>query len=278
MILKKTIDINRNEILGIVAGQGKFPLMIAREAKKQGIQVFVIGIEGYSPREIVDTADEIQWYELGQVSHMLNALKENNIKQVALAGRVPHDALLHYKRFDKFSLGLLSLLGDKKANSILKMVSAVLSKNGIRVVDCSTLLGQYTPGKGLLTPNRRLLPDEEQEIKFGLPLAKKIADMDIGLTIVVKNQIVVAVEAMDGTDKTIERGAELAGEGVIVIKVARPKQDPRWDLPVIGLKTIRVMSEVKAAAIAITANKTLFFDQDEAIPLAERSNIAITAI
>ncbi|MCD6386251.1 UDP-2,3-diacylglucosamine diphosphatase LpxI [Candidatus Sumerlaeota bacterium] len=266
------------EHLGIIAGQGKFPVMLAREAAQQGVEVFVIAIKDYTSPVISDYASEVHWFELGEIAGMLDTLKKSGIREVALAGRVPHDALLHYSKFDKFSRALLSVLVDKKANSILKMVSSVLAKNGITVIDSLRYLNRYIPKKGLLTQGRPLTDEEKKEINFGLPIARKIAELDIGLTIVVKNQIVVAVEAIEGTDETIKRGAELGGAGVVVIKVARPHQDPRWDLPVVGLRTIQVMQSVNAGCLAISANKTLFFDQEKAITLAEKSNIAIIAV
>ncbi len=264
--------------LGIIAGQGQFPIMLAREAARQGQKIVVIAIKGYTSDDMGNHANEIYWFELGEIARMLNKLKESNIKDVALAGRIPHDVLIHYAGFDKLGKGFLAHLIDKKANSVLKMASMVLAKNGISVVDSAKYMKQFIPSKGLLTPARPLTESEEKEIKFGLPIARRVADLDIGLTIVVKNQIVVAVEAMEGTDLTIQRGAELAGDGIVVIKVARPKQDPRWDLPVVGLNTIKIMHKVNAAALAISADKTLFFDLDEAVKFAQESNIAVSAL
>lgn len=264
--------------LGIIAGQGQFPLVLAREAGRLGVEIIAVAINGLTAKNIGEYAQQVHWFELGEISRVLQFLKDNQIREVALAGRVPHSMLLHYPGFDKFSTRILSLLTDKKANSVLSMVSTVLERNGITVVDTSRYLKSYIPQKGLLTPNRPLTAEEEKEVKFGLPLAQQIAALDIGLTIVVKNQIVVAVESIEGTDQTIRRAAEYGGKNVVVIKVARPKQDPRWDLPVIGLNTIKTMAEVKAAALAISANKTLFFDRQEAVSLAEQANIAIVAI
>ncbi len=272
------MGLQNKQQLAIVAGQGKFPVMLAREAQRQGVEIFVIALKGYTPGEIEEFSDDIAWFELGEISEMLKATRESGIRNVALAGRVPHDAIIHYKGFDSFSRGLLSLLGDKKANSILKMITSVLAKNGMKVVDSSKYLKKYIPGKGLITPRRPLSPEEQKEIKFGTPLAKNIASMDIGMTIVVKNKIVVAVEGIEGTDKTIQRGADLAGEGIVVIKMARPNQDPRWDLPVVGMRTIKMLRDVKGSALAITANKTLFFDLPGAVRLAEESNIGIIAL
>lgn len=268
----------KKEPLGIIAGQGQFPLVLAREAGSRDVEIFAIAINGLTSKKIADFASEVYWFELGEIARILHLLKERGIRQVALAGRVPHSMLLHYPAFDRFSTRVLSLLKDKKANSVLNMISTVLAKNGITIIDSLRYLKKYVPQKGLLTRRRALTPAEEKEIKFGLPLAQQIAALDIGLTIVVKNQIVVAVESIEGTDMTIRRGAEFGGAGVVVIKMARPKQDPRWDLPVVGLETVRVMSEVKASALAISANKTLFFDREEAIHLAEKSNIAILAL
>lgn len=270
---------NQNkEYLGIIAGQGKYPVMLAREATQEGVDVFVIAIRDYTSPQISEYASEVHWFELGNVSGMLDTLKKSGVRKVALAGRVPHDTLLHYSKFDKFSRAILSVVMDKKANSILKVVSNVLAKNGITVVDSLRYLNKYIPRKGLLTKGRPLTETEEKEIKFGLPIARKVAELDIGLSIVVKNQIVVAVEGIEGTDETIKRGGQLGGAGVVVIKVARPRQDPRWDLPVVGLRTIQVMKSVKASCLAISANKTLFFDQEKAISLAEESNIAIVSV
>jgi len=170
---------------------------------------------------------------------------------------------------------VLGRLGNKKADSLLRAATEEIESEGIEVMDSTLFLKSCMPPPGLMTPRVPLTPELQKEIDFAYPIAKQIAGLDIGQTIAVKNQIVVGVEAIEGTDELIERAGALAGPGVVFVKVSKPRQDMRFDVPVIGRKTIEQLTKVKAAALAVTAGKTIFLDREESVAMATANGIAL---
>lgn len=264
--------------LGLIAGEGQFPFLIARAARSQKIPVVAFAIKGVTPAALEQYAENTFWLDLGQFDTLVGLFHENKLSHAVMAGRVPHTALLQNIQFDERSQRILMALQDKKANSILGVITAELEREQIHVLDSSLFLKPCMPAAGLLTPERQLTSDEEKDIQFGLPIARAIARLDIGQTIIVKNQIVLAVEGAEGTNKAIQRGGELGGPGTVVIKVSKPQQDLRFDIPTIGLRTIEHMEKAGASVLAISAGETLFFDREDALALARRANIAVVAI
>lgn len=263
--------------LGLIAGQGEFPLLIAQAARSHGIRVTVFAINGFASAELAKCADTLLWVELGQIQKTIDLMHEHQVRAIAMAGRVPHTSVLQYRHFDLRALKMLARAINKKADSLLLTVTDELEREGIQVVDSSLFLKQLMPAPGLLTPARPLNEREAQDIEFGYPIAKVVAGQDIGQTIVVKEKMVVAVEGAEGTDECIRRAAELAGSGCVVIKVSKPRQDLRFDIPVIGRTTLAVLRETEASALAISAHESLIFDRDEVLRSAEQHHIAIVA-
>lgn len=263
--------------LGIVAGEGDFPLLIAQAARSMGIEVVVFAIRGLGSEKLQALAERHFELKLTELSRLVQLGRDNDVSDLVLAGRVPHQVLLKQISFDRRVLSLLKGLTDKKANSLLETVVHELEKENFRVLDSTLFLRQCMPEPGLLTGKCAVTEGIEREIAFALPLAREIARLDIGQTIAVKNQIVVAVEALEGTDKLILRAGELAGEGVVFVKVSRPDQDMRYDVPVAGIKTIENLVQVQAAAFCLEARKSLLFDREESVALAERHGICLLA-
>jgi len=263
--------------IGIVAGEGNFPVLVAEGARMRGIGVVVFSIRGLGSEKLASLADRVYDLKLAQLSRLVDLARENDVNHLVLAGRVPHSILLKQISFDRRILGVLLQLKDRKAKSLLGAVIAELEKEGFHVLDSTLFLRHCVPGPGLLTPRRP--PDEEtgRDIAFGFPLAREIARLDIGQTLAVRKQIIVAVEALEGTDKLIRRAGELAGPGVVFVKVSRPNQDMRYDVPVVGLQTIENLVAVKAAALCLEAGRSLFFDREQAIARAEKHKISILA-
>ena len=264
--------------LGIIAGEGNFPIIFSREAKRENIPVVALAINGLTSSQLSNYVDKIYWLNLSEIGKLIKLFKEEGIKFAVMVGKVPQSIILHYDQFDEMSREILKRLDNKQANSILMRVIEEFAKENITFIDTSLFIKHMFASKGLITPNRPLTESEEKDIQFGYELAKVIAGVDIGQTIVVKNQIVVAVEAIEGTDMTILRGGKLGGDGTVVIKVSKPKQDKRFDLPIVGLDTIKTMRSAKASCIAISAGETLLFDKEECVNLAEESNICILGI
>lgn len=262
--------------IGIIAGEGKFPLMVLREAKKEGYQVAVAGLKNIAFPELEKEADFFIWVGIGEVGKLVNFLNNNNVKKAIFAGRVKHFSI--YENFfpDPEARLLLTYLEDKKPTSIFRIISEFLSSKGVELVDSTIFLSKLLPCEGILTRNK---PSKNalEDIEFGWKIAKNIAGMDIGQTIVVKDKAVIAVEAMEGTDETLKRAMSIGGDGIVVIKVSRPQQDMRFDVPVVGLSTVRILSEVKNPVLCIEAYKTLFFDMEESIKFANERGMAIVA-
>lgn len=264
------------ERIGIIAGEGSFPLIVLKEAKRSGCSVAVAGLKDISSPELEKEADYFVWLSIGEVGKLAEFLIENRVKKALLAGRVKHSSIYKELSPDPVTEVLLRQLQDKKPVSIFKKLADFLSSKGIEFIDSTIFLTNLLPKEGVLTkvkPSQKALED----IEFGWSIAKKIAKMDIGQTIVVKDKAVIAVEAMEGTDETIKRGAILGGDGIVVIKVSRPEQDMRFDVPVVGLSTLKILSIVQNPVLCIEAEKTIFFDLEESVRFADKMEIPIIA-
>jgi len=262
--------------IGIIAGEGKFPFLVLREAKRSGFHVAVAGIKGISSPELEQEADSFLWINIGDVGKLVEFFIQNKIKKALLAGRVKHSSIYKELSPDPITEVLLKQLQDKKPTSIFRKLAEFLSSKGIEFIDSTIFLSNFLPKEGVLTkvnPSQRAFED----IEFGWEIAKNIAKMDIGQTIVVKDKAVIAVEAMEGTDETLKRGIALGGDGVVAIKVSRPEQDMRFDVPVVGLSTLNILSTVKNPVLCIEAEKTIFFDIEESIKFANERGISIIA-
>ena len=264
--------------LGLIAGEGNFPIILSREAKKENVPVIAYAINGLTSAQLSNYVDKIHWLNLSQISSIISLFKQEGIKFAVMVGKVPQSVILDYNKFVPVSREILKRLNNKQADSILMKVVEEFAKENITFIDTSLFIKHMLVPKGLITPNRPPTKEEEKDIQFGYDLAKVVAGVDIGQTIIVKSQIVVAVEAIEGTDMTIIRGGKLGGPGTVVIKVSKPGQDKRFDLPIIGLETIKAMRSAKASCIALSSGETLLFDKEECIKLAEEENICILGI
>jgi len=264
--------------LGVIAGEGNFPIIFSREAKKANVPVIAYAINGLTSSQLANYVDKIYWLNISQISSLIKLFKEEGIKYAVMVGKVPQSIILQYDQFDEISRQILQNLDNKQANSILMRVVEEFAKENITFIDTSLFIKHMLAPTGLITSNRPPSVSEERDIQFGYDLAKVVAGVDIGQTIIVKSQIVVAVEAIEGTDMTILRGGKLGGPGTVVIKVSKPKQDKRFDLPIVGLDTIKTMRSAKASCIAMSAGETLLFDKDECVQLAEESDICIMGL
>ncbi|MCB4790746.1 MAG: UDP-2,3-diacylglucosamine diphosphatase LpxI [Elusimicrobia bacterium] len=263
--------------VGLIAGNGRFPFLAAEEIKKEGNEVFAIALKEETDPSLEKTVDKIVWLPLGKLQAMIDFFKKENIAEALMAGQVKHAKLFDALKLDLRAVKLLSGLKDKKADTILGAVSYEFEKEGVKLLPSHQFLKHMLPKKGLITgkkPNK----EDQRDIEFGHNIAKHIAGLDIGQSVVVKDRCVLAVESIEGTDECIRRGASLGKEDVVVVKVAKPNQDFRFDIPVIGPKTIEVMSEVKAKIIAIDSEMTLLIEKEKLMKLANENNITIVAL
>jgi len=262
--------------IGIIAGSGVFPFLVLEEARKRGYNCVVAGIKEEAVKNLKDKADIFDWIEGGNISKLVYFFKKHQVKEVLLTGKVDHRRIFQKEKIDKSFSSLLARLKEKSPTAIIKTLIDFMNKEGIQVADPTSFLTSYFCQEGIKT-EAKPSPEVLEEIYFGLSIARKIADLDIGQTVIVKDRVVVALEGIEGTDETIKRGGKLAGEGIVVVKVSRTWQDMRIDLPAVGLSTIKALVEIKGKALCIEAQKVLFFQKKEAFLLANNSKILIMA-
>ncbi len=262
---------------GLIAGNGDFPFLVLEGARSRGIEMAVIAIREEASENLGRVAKKIHWVSLGELSRTIELLHTEGVKHAVMAGQVKHNKIFSAIRPDWRLAKLLFSLPSKNTDSLIGAVARVLQDEGIELVDSTKFLGNLLPEAGVLT---RRAPDasEMADIAYGHSVARQIAAMDLGQMVVVSDQACVAIEAMEGTDETIERAARITGgQKLVVVKVAKPRQDMRFDVPVIGLKTVEVMRAAKVSALAIDARKTLLFDREALILAADEAGIAIQA-
>jgi len=263
---------------GLIAGNGRFPFLVLEGARSQGIEMVVIAIKEEAAPELEAQAKRVHWVSLGELSKTIDLLHKEGVAQAVMAGQVKHTKIFSAIRPDWRLAKLLFSLPRKNTDTLIGAVAKVLEDEGIRLVDSTLFLKPLVPEAGVLT---RRAPSESEaaDIEYGLGVARQIAAMDVGQTVVISDKACVAVEAMEGTDETIARAGRLvAGKQLVVVKVSKPKQDMRFDVPVVGLPTIQQMRDSGATALAVDAGRTLFFDREKLIELANQVGIAIQAL
>lgn len=263
--------------LGLVAGGGQFPLLCARAARRQGRSIVAVAHKGETDPLLSEEVDQIEWVYLGQLGRLIETLKKAGASEAIFAGSITKTRIFKDVRPDLRAINLWRRLGNRLDDGILRSIAAELEQEGIQVLPSTILLKRLLVPSGVLT---RCKPSEGQweDIRFGWELAREIGRLDIGQCLVVKDRAVLAIEAIEGTDQTIRRGGQLGGPGAVVIKVCKPGQDTRFDLPSVGVETIEQMVQVKASVLAVEAGRTLFFDRDSTIDLANRSSIAVVGV
>ena len=269
-------DISRN--WGLIAGNGDFPFLVLEGARSRGIDMAVIAIREEASPALEQAATRFHWISLGELGRGIDLLHQEGVKHAVMAGQVKHNKIFSSIRPDWRLAKLLLALPSKNTDSLIGAVAHVLEGEGIELVDSTKFLGSLLPATGVLT---RRAPDEAEaaDIAYGRQIAHQIAGLDLGQTVVIRDRACVAVEAMEGTDETIERAARIAGgQRLVVVKVSKPRQDMRFDVPVIGTKTIEVMRRANAMALAIDAGRTLLFDREALIREADAAGIAIQAL
>lgn len=275
---------NTPKKLGLIAGEGNMPVYIARKAAARGYDVFVTGLKGNAREaDYKGYVKAFELFRLGQMGAGLQFFKDHGVTTVVMAGRVQHTSIFMNLMPDKRGLTFLTSLKSMQTKHILTRVMEEFAKEGITFENSALFLDDFFPGKGVLSKRRPTL-DEQKTIDYGFSVAKQIATLDIGLTCVVSQQAVIAVEGMEGTDRCIARAGELykkAAEkdsSVAVVKVARPNQDMRYDLPVIGKGTLKNVHKAGFSVLAFEAGKTLVMDLDEVVALADKLNICLVAV
>ncbi len=265
------------ERIGLIAGAGESPLLALEEAARQGLDCAVAGIRGEASPDLKTKTAAFEWIGLTELDKLVSFFKGQGVRRAVMAGAIDPRAVLQPKEtMDDALFQLIAQVRDKTPTRLIQSLIDYLGAQGITVVDPSFLLQPYFCPAGILSstpPTPAILED----IEFGWERARRLADEDIGQTLIVKERAVVAVEGMEGTDETLKRAGRLAGEGIVMIKVARTRQDPRIDIPAVGLETMRGLIRVRAAALCFEAGRMPFFQKDESLLLADANGLAVLA-
>ncbi len=252
-------------------------MLIAEAAKKRGLRVVAVAHVGETDPSLSEKVDELIWIRLGQLGQLIKALKTKKVKKGFMAGTITKRRMFDNIRPDLKGLAVMSRLALFHDDGILRAVADELAREGIEIVSSTRYLPELLAPQGCLT-KRKPNQSEKEDIDFGIRVAKELGRLDIGQCVVVRKKTVLAVEAIEGTDAAIHRGGSLAREGAVVIKVSKPHQDLRFDVPAVGLGTVKAMAEVKAVALAVESGKTLLFDKEEMITYADKMRIAIVSV
>ncbi|MBN2418281.1 MAG: UDP-2,3-diacylglucosamine diphosphatase LpxI [Deltaproteobacteria bacterium] len=260
--------------IGIIAGGGQFPMIVADAAKKQGLHVTAVAFEGEADQALSHKVDELVWIKLGQLGKLIKAFKKRNVAKALMAGTITKSKMFGNIQPDLKGLAFLSKFALFHDDNILRALAGELYDEGIEIVSSTIYLPDLLAPEGCLT-KRKPGKEEKRDIEIGWKMAKELGRLDIGQCVVIRDKTVLALEAIDGTNATILRGGKIAGEKAVVVKVSKPDQDLRFDVPSVGLETIRSMVEVKAGVLAVEAGKTLIFDRDKMVSLANENKISI---
>ena len=264
--------------IGLIAGNRKFPLLFAEAARRKGYSVTAVAVKGEACPRIRKIVDKVFWLGLPEFRRVSEIFSGEGIKEVAMAGQIaPRRLFSREVARDPYLQELFCCVRDKRADTIFGALVQRLEEGGLRLIDSTTFLSDYLPAKGILTrrgPNMQ----ESGVLSFGLSLAKAVAGLDIGQSVAVKSKAIVAVEAIEGTDSLILRAGKLAGSGLTIVKVSKPRQDMRFDIPVIGLGTIKALLRAGASCLGIEAGKTLFIDREVSLSLADARGLVIAAL
>ena len=263
--------------IGLVAGDGEVPIYFARKASQQGIKLVSIGFSEEIEKGLAPFSEKSYAIGVGQLGKIFETLHQNNVKDLLILGKVDKSVIFKLQKFDLKALQFLKNIVTHEDKVLLLGVIAELEKEGFRVLSQKEFLSDIFPEKGNLS--RRVPTKQElEDIEFGLPIARKLADMEIGQTLIVKNKTVVAVEALEGTDRAIQRGCELAQGKCVMIKVSRTNQDYRYDSPGIGPQTIRLLAEGKAGVLVLEAERVMVVEQKQVLDLANEAKIAVVSV
>jgi DUF1009 family protein len=263
--------------LGLIAGNGRFPFLVAAGARRAGRRVIAVAIREETAPDLGEVVDEIHWVGLGQLGRCIDALRGAGAREAVMAGQVKHRQIFSDIVPDLKLMGVLARLAFRNTDSLIGAVAETLGREGITLLPSTAFIEDQLAGAGTMS-RRRPSGDEKADVEYGRKVARVLAEMDLGQTVVVKSRAAVALEAMEGTDETIRRAGRLAGPGTTVVKVAKPRQDMRFDVPVVGAGTIEAMREAGAAVLALDAGKTLLLDKADFLSKADEAGLAVVGM
>lgn len=263
--------------MGLIAGGGELPALFVERARRSGYRLVIAALRGEADPRLASEGDSLQWISIGQLGKLISFFRREKITRALMLGRVRHAKIFSNIRFDFKALALLARAKDRSGETLLKEVAAELGRGGIRLLDARFLMDESLAERGTLT---RRGPSREQEatIRYGLKTARALARMGVGQSLLLKKSAVAAVEALEGTNEAIRRAGFLAGKGVILVKTANPRQDWRFDVPTVGLKTIECLREIGAAGLVLEAGKSFLLEKEKTLAFADRNGLFLRVV
>ena len=263
--------------IGLIAGGGQFPLLFAEAARARGRRVVAIAHVNETAAELEQAADVVYWVKLGQLGKIISHFRREQVREAVFAGTITKTRIFHDILPDLKGLSLWSKIDKRQDDAILRAVAATLEEEGIRILASTCFLEHLFFPQGLLT-RKKPSADQMDDVRFGWAIAREVGRLDIGQCVVVRGRSVLAVEAIEGTDAAIRRGGELAGSGAVVVKLKKPNQDFRFDLPATGAATIETLAAVKGAVLAVEAGQSLLFDRAAMVAAADRAGLVVLGL
>ncbi|BDQ36436.1 hypothetical protein SYK_07960 [Pseudodesulfovibrio nedwellii] len=263
--------------IGLIAGGMQFPVLVAQGVKAKGHKLVVAGFTGHTNMDVVPLADVWMELKLGKLNKLINYLKSNGVENVIMAGTIEKPKVMDIRHLDMRAVKLVLGKKNRGDSALLNLISGEFDKEGMQVVPAHKFLPELLTPEGVLT---RREPDEQEwnDLRFSWKIAKELGRLDVGQCLVVREGVVAAVEALEGTDTAIRRGCEFGGSGCVVVKVFKPGQQEEVDLPSLGMDTLKIMAEGKATCLGIEAGKSLFFDREAALEFADKAGISIVGL
>jgi len=263
--------------LAVIAGKGAYPLLLAGSARDQGVEdILVVAFRGETDRAVAEKADRVLWFRPGRMGEAFEALREAGVHHAVMAGQITPAHLFH-TRLDAFTLELLKQLRNRNAQTIFGAMAERLAEVEVHLLPACRFMESHLASPGLLS-SREPSKGETRDIELALRAARVASELDIGQTVAVKEGTILAVEAFEGTDRAIRRAARLGGKGIVVVKAAKPDHDMRFDIPVIGTRTIRLLEKLGAAALAVEAGRCILLEKEKIVDLADRADLALIAV
>lgn len=265
------------ETVGLIAGNGRFPILFARTARAAGVRIVAVAHEGETLPELAAVVDALTWIKVGQLDAIIQTFRGQGVRRAVMAGGIRKTALMEHFAPDERGMQFLSRLRTWSDDAVLRGVAAELEADGIAVVESTLFLGSIVTPPGSLTGHE---PSEAQwrDIRYGIEVAKGIGRWDVGQTVVVKSGIVLAVEAIEGTDAALRRGGALGNGGAVAVKVSKPRQDLRFDVPAVGIETVEVCQTAGVSVLALEAGKTLLLDRDSFLDAARAATLVVVGV
>ena len=264
--------------VGLIAGSGRFPLIFAQNARAVGVRVIAVAHRGETAEEIEQLVEQVTWIRVGQLGKIIRTFRKAEVRNAVMAGGIRKVGLFSNFRPDPRGLALLARIRSRDDDQLLRGVAGELEREGIRILESTLFLERIIPAEAGVLTRTRPSPEQWKDVELGVPMVKRLGRMGIGQTLVLKEGVILAVEAIEGTDAAIRRGGESVDGSVVVVKMSKPQQDLRFDVPAVGPGTIDVLKQVGGGVLAVESQRSILLDREKLLAAADDAKIAVVAV